>query len=78
MTYPFRHEPPTPDDNETAGSIVGGCDYGVFNVANLIANALHGKDINQITSKRRAGIYKKSEFDVSDLMPVWVRLGLPE
>jgi len=50
----------------------------MFTIANLIANALHHKDINQLTSKQRAGIYKKAEFDISDHMPVWVRLGLPE
>ncbi|MEN8170595.1 MAG: endonuclease/exonuclease/phosphatase, partial [Pseudomonadota bacterium] len=69
---------PKADDNDTSGSTVGGYDYGVFNIANLIANALHGKDIDQVTSIQRKAIYKKAEFDISDHMPVWVRLKLPE
>jgi hypothetical protein len=76
----FSNDPrlPTPKDNETAGNTVGGYDYGVFNIANLIANALHGKDIDQVTSKQRKALYKKAEYDISDHMPIWMRLGLPE
>lgn len=69
---------PTAEDNCTAGSAAGGYDYGVFNIANLIANALHGKDIDQVTSRQRKAIFKKAEFDISDHMPVWVRIKLPE
>jgi len=69
---------PTPDDNDKAGSTVGGYDYGVFNIANLIAQALHGKNIDQVTSKQRSAIYSKAEFDISDHMPIWMRLKMPE
>lgn len=76
----FSNDPrlPTPDDNDAAGDTAGGYDYGVFNMANLIANALHGKDIDLVTSKQRKAIYKKAEFDISDHMPIWMRLRLPE
>ena len=76
----FSNDPrlPTPDDNDTAGSVVGGYDYGVFNIANLIATALHGKEIDQVTLTQRKAIYKKAEFDISDHMPIWMRLKLPE
>jgi len=69
---------PTPDDNETAGSIPGDYNYGVFNIANLIAHALHNKNIEDLTSKQRKTIYKKAEYDLSDHMPVWMRLKIPE
>ena len=39
-----------PRQPSTLPGTVGGYDYGVFNIANLIANALHGKDINLVTS----------------------------
>lgn len=76
----FSNDPrlPTPDDNKTAGATAGGYDYGVFNIANLIAQALHGKDIGLVTTKQRKAIYKKAEFDISDHMPIWMRLGLPQ
>lgn len=69
---------PTPEDNKTAGTTAGGYDYGVFNIPNLIANALHGKDIDQVSANQRKAIYKNAEFDISDHMPVWTRLKLPE
>ncbi len=76
----FSNDPrlPTPDDNDIAGSTEGGYDYGVFNIANLIANALHCKNIDQVTSSQMKAIYKKAEFDISDHMPIWMRLKLPE
>ncbi|MEN8180152.1 MAG: hypothetical protein ABFS39_16240 [Pseudomonadota bacterium] len=76
----FSNDPrlPTPDDNEAAGGTAGGYDYGVFNIANLIANALHGKDIDLVTSKQQKAIYRKAEFDISDHLPIWMRLKLPE
>lgn len=75
----FSNDPrlPKPTDNNTAGSSANGYDYGVFNIANLIANALHGSDVDQITPAQRKAIYKKAEFDVSDHMPAWVRLEIP-
>lgn len=76
----FSNDPrlPKSDDNDTAGIVAGGYDYGVFNIANLIAQALHGKDIDQVTSSQQTAIYKKAEYDISDHMPVWMRLKLPE
>ena len=76
----FSNDPrlPTPDDNDIAGSTAGGYNYGVFNIANLVSNALHGKDIAQITEKQQKAIYKKAEFDISDHMPIWMRLKLPK
>lgn len=68
---------PTADANDSAGQVSGEYDYGVFNLANLIANALYTKNISDITSKQRRDIYKKSEFDISDHMPAWIRLKIP-
>lgn len=70
---------PTPDDNSKAGDREkpDSYDYGVFNVADLIANALNGKPIGQLTEVDQKAIYKRAEFDISDHMPAWIRLPLP-
>jgi len=68
---------PIPDENKDAGSELDGYDYGVFNIANLIAQALNGSDINDLTKSQQKSIYKKAEFDISDHMPAWIRLPQP-
>lgn len=75
----FSHDQrlPRPDDNDNAGNTVSGYNYGVFNMANLIAQALHNKNINEVTENQRKEIYKRAEFDISDHMPVWIRLPIP-
>ena len=75
----FSHDErlPVPNDNATAGTKADGYDYGVFNLADLIANALHEKSITDITKKQRDTIFKKAEFDISDHMPAWMRLVKP-
>lgn len=65
---------PTAEDNLKAGTKIGGYDYGVFNIANLFSNALHGTDIDQVTKKQKNAIYKKSEHDITDHMPIWMRV----
>ena len=75
----FSHDKrlPTPQNNAEAGKTASDYDYGVFNIANLIAEALHGTDIHSLSSSERNAIYKKSEFDISDHMPIWMRLKIP-
>lgn len=76
----FSHDSrlPQPEDNAKAGQGSSEFDYGVFNLANLFAHALHQKDIADVSSSQRKAIYKKSEFDVSDHMPIWMRLKIPQ
>ena len=76
----FSNDPrlPKSTDNAQAGSTKSGYDYGVFNMANLIAQALHGKNIEKLSKLQQKTIYKKAEFDISDHMPIWMRLKLPE
>ncbi|MEM7292029.1 MAG: endonuclease/exonuclease/phosphatase [Pseudomonadota bacterium] len=75
----FSNDPrlPTPDDNDIAGQTAGGYNYDVFNMADMIAVALHGKKIADITKSQRKSIFKKAEFDISDHMPIWMRLVRP-
>jgi len=75
----FSNDPRLPkvSDNANAGATENGYDYGVFNMANLIANALHGKDIGELSKPQKKALYKKAEFDISDHMPIWMRLKRP-
>jgi hypothetical protein len=68
---------PKPEDNAAAGNSADGFDYGVFNIAELIAHALHNTPIEELTKAQQRSIYKKSEFDISDHMPAWIRLKRP-
>ncbi len=75
----FSHDPrlPRPKDKSTAGAAPGGFDYGVFNFSDLFAEALHGKPFLDLTKKRRDALIEKFEHDVSDHMPIWIRLPKP-
>jgi hypothetical protein len=75
--FGFDEQLPTPAANKTAGSTPDGYDYGVFNFAQLFAQALHGKDFGDLTAAQQKRLVSKGEFDVSDHMPAWIRLGIP-
>jgi len=75
----FSHDKRLPDDkkNDTAGQTPGEFDFGVFNFVDLFAEALHGKSLKDLSSKERKALYARFEYDVSDHMPIWVRLPMP-
>lgn len=49
----------------------------MFDFLNLFAEALHGKPYKQLTKLRRKKLVAKFEHDVSDHMPIWIRLPKP-
>jgi hypothetical protein len=71
------HRLPGPEENGNAGAGPDAYDYGVFNIADLIAKALHEKHLGQLTKTQVKTIYNKAEFDISDHMPAWIRLPIP-
>ncbi len=76
----FSHDKRLPDAeaNRQAGKNgVNGYDYGVFQITELIAQALHGKPFGELKSVQRKLIIKKAQFDISDHMPAWIRLPIP-
>ena len=76
----FSHDKrlPTYEANITAGSNgVNAYDYGVFNYSELFSQALYGKRFDDLTKAQRKEIIKKSEHDISDHMPAWIRLPIP-
>ena len=56
----------------------GGPDYGVFNFTELFSQALTGKHYEQLTRTEARALVKRYDFRVSDHMPIWTRLPLPE
>jgi endonuclease/exonuclease/phosphatase family metal-dependent hydrolase len=74
------HDPRLPDHNQNkrAGKTKNGFDYGVFNFVDLFAQAVYGKKHADLTSGQRKSFYGKFEHDVSDHMPIWIRLPRPK
>lgn len=75
----FRHDKrlPRAADKSKAGTKAGDFDYGVFNFSDLFAEALHGKEFLDLTKPQQKALLQKFEHDVSDHMPIWIRLPKP-
>ncbi len=77
----FMHDPrlPVVDDNDIAGSVDGSYDYGMFDFVRLFAEALHGigANLDTLDEEARRALLERFEHDVSDHMPIWVRLAKP-
>jgi endonuclease/exonuclease/phosphatase family metal-dependent hydrolase len=71
---------PTYDLNATMDDTINprGPDYGIFNFRNLFSNALKKKDFSKLTSSEQIEFVKRFHFEVSDHMPLWLRLPLPD
>jgi hypothetical protein len=46
----------------------------VFRFVDLFAKALHDKRVADLSAAERKALYRKFEHDVTDHLPVWVRL----
>lgn len=75
----FSHDDrlPTPDANDDAGKTKDGFDYGVFNFTDLFSQALHQKPYSELTKAEKKTLIAKYEHDVSDHLPIWIRLARP-
>jgi len=75
----FREEGlPTHLDNDSMGKEDRGPDFGVFNFSELFSQALHGKSFKTLTKAEQNELVKRYHHKVSDHMPIWVRLPLPD
>ena len=64
--------------NQQAGQgSINEYDYGVFDFPELFAQAIHGKSFFQLNKMQIKSIYSKSKADVSDHVPIWVRIPIP-
>ena len=69
---------PTFLDNPCMGKHPRGPDYGVFEFVDLFSQVLRGKLWGSLTSTEQKSFVRRFQFEVSDHMPLWVRLRLPE
>ncbi len=60
------------------GSHDRGPDYAVVNFVKLFAKALTGKELGELSKAKQREFYAKFEHSVSDHMPIWVRVPLPD
>ena len=76
----FSHDDrlPTFKDNPTMGADPRGPDYGVFDFVSLFSDALLGKPPECLVGDERSDFFGRFEHKVSDYMPLWMRLPLPE
>lgn len=68
---------PTPEVKASAGADPDGFDYGVFNFVELFSQALHDAPFEELSKKDRNSLLRKFEHDLSDHMPIWIRLPKP-
>ena len=69
---------PTYKDNATMGDHPQGPDYGVFNFVELFRDALDFPPIEDMDAATKKEFFRKFEYEVSDHLPLWVRLPLPQ
>ncbi|MEL7359161.1 MAG: endonuclease/exonuclease/phosphatase family protein [Cyanobacteria bacterium J06560_6] len=62
---------------KSMGSQKQGPNYGMFNFVELFNDALNDKPISDLTTTHKKAFYQKFEHEVSDHMPIWSRLPLP-
>ncbi|MEL6935752.1 MAG: endonuclease/exonuclease/phosphatase [Cyanobacteria bacterium J06607_17] len=75
----FNHDPrlPQAQHHRQMGSQPQGPDYGCFNFVQLFNDALNDKPLDQLTAAEKKAFYGKFEHEVSDHLPIWLRLPLP-
>ncbi len=64
--------------NADAGLAPRGPDFGVFDFVNLFSEALHGKAYEKLDKAQKEAFVARFEHKVSDHMPLWLRLPLPD
>jgi len=69
---------PTHSERGTMGKDPLGPDFGVFNFTELFSKAVTGKTYKELSGSEQKALVKKYENKVSDHIPLWLRLKLPE
>ena len=69
---------PLSDNNQDAGqSGSNGFNYGVFDFVELFSQSVHNKTFTDLTAAQRTKLLSNTKADVSDHMPIWVRIPIP-
>ncbi len=69
---------PTYLDNPNMGTQTRGPDYGVFNFSDLFREALAVAPLETLSRTELKAFYARFEHEVSDHLPLWLRLSLPD
>jgi endonuclease/exonuclease/phosphatase family metal-dependent hydrolase len=64
--------------NADAGAAERGPDFGVFDFVNLFSEALLDKPFEKLSEQQQRALIKRFEHKVSDHMPLWFRIPLPD
>mmetsp|Transcript_28689 Transcript_28689/g.41867 ORF Transcript_28689/g.41867 Transcript_28689/m.41867 type:complete len:407 (-) Transcript_28689:42-1262(-) len=67
---------PTHAENKYMGKDDNGPDYGVFNFTELFAKAVEGMSFKDMSKVQGTAFVRRFEHEVSDHMPIWLRLSL--
>ncbi len=65
------------EQNAQAGSAYNGWDYGVFNFVEMLSRAVYGESFDSLFANERKELAKGFQWDISDHLPVWMRLRMP-
>ncbi len=68
---------PNPEVRATAGAQPDGFNYRVFDFVDLFAQALHGRHHAELGDDEQDELVKRFEPDLTDHMPIWIRLPEP-
>lgn len=71
---------PTFEENMKMGTTPQGPDYGVFNFVSLFSESILGKELEEfekMPKEDKKAFYARFEHEVSDHLPIWLRLPLP-
>ena len=77
----FHHDDRLPDYTQNAAAGTGDeddYDYGAFRFTDMISNALYGDNYDKLDKTKQKYIIKRCEWDISDHLPVWMRIRIPE
>ncbi|NEP53024.1 MAG: endonuclease/exonuclease/phosphatase, partial [Moorea sp. SIO3C2] len=69
---------PTYKENSSMGENPRGPDYGVFNFVELFSDALYNRGVSELSLSEKKGFFRRFEHEVSDHLPLWLRLPLPD
>ncbi len=69
---------PTVNQNVCAGQQgLNGYDYGVFDFMELFSRAIYDTSFHLLSRTQQNDLYSRAKADVSDHMPIWVRIPIP-
>jgi hypothetical protein len=69
---------PLSQNHAAMGKNLRGPDYGVFKFVELFREALGIQPLSQLNKTQLKQFYARFEHEVSDHLPLWLRLPLPD